>query len=120
MSVLDKLVAKERPRDESSPGQGSPLDFPSPEPWPDHASITPEEREKARAKKAADQQQQWRESPLAADRERWRKYREWEDKHFPLNEANPLSDPPGMAAARRKFELWAREMRLRDLSRGAE
>jgi putative DNA primase/helicase len=35
VSVLDKLVANERPRDESSPGQGSPLDFPSPEPWPD-------------------------------------------------------------------------------------
>ena len=88
------------------------------------AAITPEEREKishkARAKKAAEQQRQWRESPLAADRERWRKYRAWEDKHFPLNGANPLSDPPGMAAARRKFELWAREMRLRDLSRGAE
>ena len=35
VSVLDKLVANESPRDESSPGQGSPLDFPSPEPWPD-------------------------------------------------------------------------------------
>jgi hypothetical protein len=53
----------------------------------------------------------------AADRERWRKYRAWEDKHFPLSEAPILREPPGMAAARRKFEAWAKEMRLRDLSR---
>jgi hypothetical protein len=34
-TILDKLVADERPPGDGKAGQGSPLDFPSPEPWPD-------------------------------------------------------------------------------------
>jgi putative DNA primase/helicase len=34
-SILDKLVAKERPPEDAAPGQGRPLELPSPEPWPD-------------------------------------------------------------------------------------
>ncbi len=75
--------------------------------------------DRAGARGSDDSLREWRQSPLAADRERWRKYRAWEDKHFPLNEADPLRDPIGMGAARRKFEAWAREMRLRDISRWA-
>lgn len=38
------------------------------------------------------------------DREAWAEYRRWEKIHFPINDANPLSFPRGMFAARREFE----------------
>jgi hypothetical protein len=46
----------------------------------------------------------------AQEREAWRQYRIWEDQHFPLNEAHPLTDPPGMLEARRRFEKILREI----------
>lgn len=42
------------------------------------------------------------------DRAAWAEYRKLEDKQFPINPRRPLSDPPGMAAARRKFEKQQR------------
>lgn len=38
------------------------------------------------------------------DRAAWAEYRRWEDKNFPINDANPLSFPRGMFAARMAFE----------------
>jgi len=38
------------------------------------------------------------------DREAWAEYRLWEKVNFPINDANPLTFPRGMFAARRAFE----------------
>jgi hypothetical protein len=48
----------------------------------------------------SDDLREWR----RADRAAWAEYRKWEDRRFPIGPANPLKDPPGMAAARRAFE----------------
>jgi hypothetical protein len=66
-----------------------------------------------------DRLREWR----AADRAAWAEYRKWEDQRFPIDQAKPFKDPPGIVAARRAFEREqeiskAREiLRLREASR---
>jgi hypothetical protein len=66
-----------------------------------------------------DRLREWR----VADRKAWAEYRKWEDRRFPIDQAKPFKDPPGMAAARRAFEREqeiskAKEiLRLREVSR---
>jgi hypothetical protein len=54
---------------------------------------------------AQDFEREWR----RADRAAWAEYRKWEDRRFPIDQAKPWKDPPGMIAARRAFER-AREI----------
>lgn len=52
----------------------------------------------------------WREL-ARQDREAWAEYRKQEKERFPLDPANPLKDPPGMAAARRAIRSLQRSGR---------
>ena len=54
------------------------------------------------------------------DREAWADYRRWEAKNFPINDANPLSFPRGMFAARRAFEKEQRIAKGLELLRQRE